>query len=192
MLCKKGYDRKITPASPEACLMRLADQISYIPLDMLDGLREKMIRDENGNIVTTIDDDYRKILTKLGITDEEINECNIKGTYTKIGERLKEIFINDVIKNSTKQKITMSKEVMTLMNELRNLNNDKIVNYVVLREDLEIYPKGIRELMNMYKDIILENGLLSRLPNADKDMNINNDLARYKGTPDEGFIRIYL
>ncbi len=185
---KKGYDRKITPASSEACLMRLADQISYIPLDMLDGLREKMIRDENGNIVTTIDDDYRKILTKLGITDEEINECNIKGTYTKIGERLKEIFINDVIKNSTKQKITMSKEVMTLMNELRNLNNEKIVDYVVLTEDQETYPPAIRRLMNRYKDIILENGLLSRLQNADKDMNINNDLARYKGTIDEGFI----
>lgn len=67
ILCytKKGYDRKIVPATPEACLMRLADQISYIPLDMLDGLREKMIRDENGNIVTSIDEDYRRVLTKL-------------------------------------------------------------------------------------------------------------------------------
>lgn len=189
---KKGYDKKIVPATPEACLMRLADQISYIPLDMLDGLREGIIRDENNNIVTTIDDDYRRVLTQLGITNEEINECNIKGTYTKIAERLKEIFINDVIKNSTKQKITMSKEVMKLMNELRNLNNDKIVNYVVLTEDQQTYPSAIRMLMNRYKDIILQNGLLERLPNANTDMSINAELARYIGTPDEGFIRIYL
>ena len=31
----KGYDRTIKPATAEACLMRLADQISYIPLEMV-------------------------------------------------------------------------------------------------------------------------------------------------------------
>lgn len=189
---KKGYDKKIVPATPEACLMRLADQISYIPLDMLDGLREKMIRDENGNIVTTLDDDYRRVLTSLGITNEEIDEANIKGRFEKIAERIKEILINDVIKNSTKQKITMSKETMKLMNELRTLNNEKIVNYVVLTEDQETYPKAIRNLMNRYKDIILENGILGRLKGANEDKWINRDLAKYQGTPDEGFIRIYL
>ncbi len=189
---KKGYDKKIEPATPEACLMRLADQISYIALDMLDGLREKMIRDENGNIVTTIDEDYKKILAKIGITDEEIEEANIKGKFGKIAERIKEILINDVIKNSTKQKITMSKEAMQLMNELRTLNNEKIVNYVVLEEDQKTYPKAIRNLMNRYKDIILENGILERLKNANKDMDINQELSKYKGTPDEKFIRIYM
>ena len=159
---------------------------------MLDGLREKMIRDENGNIVTTIDEDYKKILAKIGITDEEIEEANIKGKFGKIAERIKEILINDVIKNSTKQKITMSKEAMQLMNELRTLNNEKIVNYVVLEEDQKTYPKAIRNLMNRYKDIILENGILERLKNANKDMDINQELSKYKGTPDEKFIRIYM
>lgn len=186
---KKGFDKTISPATPEACLMRLADQISYIPLDMLDGLREKMIRDDEGNIVTTLDDDYRTILTKLGITDEEIDKCNKKGNFTVIAERLKEIFINDVIANSTNHKITMSKDVMTYMNELRNLNNSKIVNYVILQEDQETYPRAIRNLMNRYKDIILQNGLLDRLPNANKDMSINKDLEQYYGTVDEGFIK---
>lgn len=186
---KKGYDRRITPASPEACLMRLADQISYIPLDMLDGLREKMIRDKNGDIVTKLDEDYRNILTRLGITDEEINESNVKGTYTKIAERLKEIFINDVIKNSTKQKITMSKETMNLMNELRNLNNAKIVDNVVLIEDQGTYPTAIRTLITRYKNIILQEGLLDKLPNAHSNMNINEDLRKYYGTADEEFIK---
>lgn len=186
---KKGFDKTISPATPEACLMRLADQISYIPLDMLDGLREKMIRDDEGNIVTTLDDDYRAILTKLGITDEEIDECNIKGSFNIIAERLKEIFINDVIRNSTSHKITMSKDVMICMNELRNLNNSKIVDFVILQEDQETYPRAIRNLMNRYKDIILQNGLLDRLAGANKDMSINEELEQYKGTVDERFIQ---
>ena len=33
---KKHYDRTIMPATIEGCLMRLADQISYIPYDMVD------------------------------------------------------------------------------------------------------------------------------------------------------------
>lgn len=186
---KKGYDRKITPGSSEACLMRLADQISYIPLDMVDGLREKMIRDYQGNIVTVLDDDYREILTSLGITNEEIDIANKKGEFTKIAERLKEIFIQDVIKNSTKHKITMSKEVMTNMNKLRDLNNAKIVDNVVLIEDQETYPPAIRTLINRYKDIILENKLLDKLNPAKSSDEIDEDLAQYEGTPDEGFIK---
>lgn len=186
---KKGYDRKITPASTEACLMRLADQISYIPLDMLDGLREKMIRDKNGNIVTVLDDDYKDILIQLGISEQEIEECNIKGTYNKIAERLKEIFINDVVKNSTRQRITMSEETMKLMNELRNLNNSKIVDNVILIEDQGTYPAAIRALINRYKNIILENSLLKKLANASSDMSINEDVIQYYETVDEGFVK---
>lgn len=85
---KKGFDREVVPATPEACLMRLADQISYIPLDMMDGLREGLIRDENGNIVSTLDSDYIEVLTKLGITTEEIEDANSKHEYGKIAERL--------------------------------------------------------------------------------------------------------
>ncbi len=176
---KKGYDRCIIPATPEACLMRLADQISYIPLDMLDGLREGMIRDENGNIVDILDDDYKKVLLQLGINQEQINECNDTKDFSKIADKLKQVFIQDVIKNSTKQKVTMSKETMTLMNELRSLNNEKIVNYVVLSEDQETYPKAIRNLMEKYKEIILQNGLLKRLHNS--DMNLE-DFSNYQGT----------
>lgn len=86
----------------------------------------------------------------------------------------------------------MSKEVMKLMNEQRTLNNEKIVNYVVLIEDQETYPKAIRNLMNRYKDIILEKGILERLKNANKDMAINQELSEYEETIDEKFIRIYL
>jgi len=83
----------------------------------------------------------------------------------------------------------MSQHVMTCMNELRNLNNSKIVKYVVLEEDQQTYPPAIRALMNRYKDIILQNDLLDRLASANEDMNINKTLEQYNGTVDEGFIQ---
>ena len=155
----RGYDRTIKPATAEACLMRLADQISYIPLDMVDGLREGLVRDKDGNIVDTLDEDYIRVLTALGIDRAEIDIANKEKSYSKIAERLKEIFVNDVIANSTKGKITMSPKIMTLMNELRNLNNQKAVDNVILKEDQETYPSAIRMLRDKYAKIFLEENL---------------------------------
>ena len=184
----RGYDKKIMPATPEACLMRLADKISYIPLDMIDGLREGMIRDEEGKVIDYLDHDYEVVLMKIGITKEEFDKANAKREYTKLAERIREIFINDVIKNSTKRKIKMSKEMTILMGELLDLNNAKAVNNVILIEDQETYPPAVRTLMVRYKDIIMENGILPKLPNANENMDINGELEQYRGTPDEGFI----
>ena len=155
----KGYDRTIKPATAEASLMRLADQISYIPLDMVDGLREGLVRDKDGNMVDTLDEDYIRVLTALEIDKVEIDTANKEKSYSKIAERLKEIFVNDVIANSTKFKNTMSPRLMTLMNELRNLNNQKAVNNVILKEDQETYPPAIRKLRDKYAKIFLEENL---------------------------------
>lgn len=182
------YDRKIKPATSEGNLMRLGDKISYAPLDMIDGLQEGMIRDENGQIIDYLDEDYRTILTKIGITKEEFDMANSKKDYIHIVERIREIFINDVIKNSTKRKIKMSDEMMILMGELIDCNNIKAVRKVVLTEDKQTYPPAIRQLINGYKEILLENQILSRLPNANTDIKINQELERYKNTPYEGFI----
>ena len=185
----RGYDRKIMPATPEACLMRLADKISYTPLDMIDGIREGLVRDEAGNVIDYLDDDYVEILTKIGITAKQINEANIKKNYGIITERIREVFINDVIANSTKRKIRMSNEMTLLMGELLNLNNKKAVNNVILEEDQQTYPVAIRKLINQCKDIILDNELIRKLPNAARNMEINDMLEQYKNTPYEGFIQ---
>lgn len=55
--CIEGYDRKLVPATPEAALMRLCDKISYIPYDMIDGLREGMI--------DRLDEEYMDILVPI-------------------------------------------------------------------------------------------------------------------------------
>lgn len=185
----RGYDRKIMPATPEACLMRLADKISYTPLDMIDGVREGLVRDEAGNVIDYLDGDYVEILTKIGITSQQINEANIKKDYGVITEKIREVFINDVIANSTKRKIRMSNEMTLLMGELLNLNNKKAVNNVILEEDQQTYPVAIRKLINQCKDIILDNELIIKLPNAGRNMEINDMLEQYKNTPYEGFIQ---
>ena len=190
----KRYDRTIKPATAEACLMRLADQISYIPLDMIDGLREGLVRDKDGNIVDTLDEDYIRVLTALGIAKTKIDIANKEKSYSKIAERLKEIFVNDVISSSTKGKITMSPRVMTLMNELRNLNNQKAVNNVILKEDQETYPPAIRELRDKYAKIFLEENLDQKIGKRSEEGTQNQG----KRTPseysenDEKFIRYIL
>ena len=187
----KGYDRKIEPATSEACLMRLADQISYIPLDMIDGLREGLIRDEEGKIVDTLDEDYIQVLTALGIDRTEIDLANKEKSYSKIAERIKEILINDVIANSTKGKITMSPETMTLMNQLRNLNNQKAVNNVVLAEDQATYPIAIRKLRDKYAKIFMDENL-DEIIRGENPITVENPATVQYSENDERFIRYIL
>ena len=174
----KGYDRTIKPATAEASLMRLADQISYIPLDMVDGLREGLVRDDEGNIVDTLDEDYIQVLTALGIDKTEIDAANEEKSYLKIAERLKEIFVNDVIANSTKGKITMSPRIMTLMNELRNLNNQKAVNNVILEEDQETYPTAIRKLRDKYAQIFMSENLDEVIKQRSDSRKVKSDKTK--------------
>ena len=174
----KGYDRTIKPATAEASLMRLADQISYIPLDMVDGLREGLVRDDEGNIVDTLDEDYIQVLTALGIDKTEIDTANEEKSYLKIAEKLKEIFVNDVIANSTKGKITMSPRVMSLMNELRNLNNQKAVNNVILKEDQETYPTVIRKLRDKYAQIFMSENLDEVIKQRSDSKKVKSDKTK--------------
>ena len=174
----KGYDRTIKPATAEASLMRLADQISYIPLDMVDGLREGLVRDDEGNIVDTLDEDYIQVLTALGIDKTEIDTANEEKFYLKIAEKLKEIFVNDVIANSTKGKITMSPRVMSLMNELRNLNNQKAVNNVILKEDQETYPTVIRKLRDKYAQIFMSENLDEVIKQRSDSKKVKSDKTK--------------
>ena len=191
----KGYDRKIEPATSEACLMRLADQISYIPLDMVDGLREGLVRDEKGNIVDTLDNDYIQVLTALGIDRAVIDLANKEKSYSRIAERLKEIFINDVIANSSKEKITMPPKTMALMNQLRNLNNQKAVNNVVLTEDQETYPLAIRKLRDKYAGIFMNEALDKVIRQRDNDGTVEiaaDNFAEEYSENDEKFIKYVL
>lgn len=179
---KKGYDKTIMPATIEGCLIRLCDKISYVPYDMVDGLRE--------GIIDEIDEEYAKVLTSLGISEEEIERCNIKRNYEPIARKLQIIFTKDVIQNSSKGKIKMSNGISKAMHELRNINNKRIVKYAVLQEDEATYPEAIRTLMKRFSSILLSSNNLQTLYSADSDLEISKRLLQqYKGTPDEEFVR---
>ncbi len=179
---KKGFDKTVMPATPEAALMRLCDKISYIPYDMLDGLKE--------GFITELNEEYKVVLNQLGITNSEIEECKLANQYEKIARKLQTVFINDVIENSTGSLIKMSDETSKLLHELRNINNRQIVNYTVLKEDNEIYPKAIRQLMNQFGKIVLEEKIISKLQNGEFSKEERQNLIeKYRGTNFEGFIQ---
>ena len=189
MMChvQEGYDRNIIPATPEAALMRLCDKISYIPYDMVDGLREGFINE--------LTDDYKKLLIEFGITQEMIDKCEATKDYVPIAEKIQTILIEDVIKTSRNGNIPhktkhgaifvnpnivirMSEEKANLMHRLRDLNNEEIVNYVVLQEDADVYIPAVRNLMEIFKEYIL-----NRINSEDKSSNSQqvNSEQKYSG-----------
>lgn len=179
---KKGYDKDIVPATIEGCLIRLCDKISYIPYDMVDGIRE--------GIIEKLDGEYVDVLTSLGISEKEIENCNEKRNYESIIRKLQIIFTKDVIQNSTKEMIKMSPEVSKPMHELRNINNRRIVKYAVLQEDTETYPKAIKKLMEEFSTILLEDDNIEALKSETKRKKLAEKLMpEYEGKPYEGFAR---
>ncbi len=189
--CIEGYDRKLVPATPEAALMRLCDKISYIPYDMIDGLREGMI--------DRLDEEYMDILVPILTSDgkmkpEEavifINNAVTKQKYNALAHKLQLIFAKDVAKNSTKEKIAMSEKMSERMHKLRDINNRKVVNFVLMKEDHEIYPKALEELMYECADIIKYEKILYRLNGAEQDMKLSEELIeKYQDTPYLGFVK---
>ena len=178
LLChtKKGFDKTVLPATPEAALMRICDKISYIPYDMVDGIRE--------GFISGLNEEYRVVLRQLGITDKEIDTCSTTNNYEGIARSLQIVFINDVIANSTGTSIRMSENISKLLHELRNINNRQIVDFVVLKEDNETYPPSLRTLMSEFKDIVLREHILDDLENGEISVERKKQLIElYKGTP---------
>ncbi len=179
---KKGYDKTVVPATPEAALMRLCDKISYIPYDLVDGLRE--------GFITELNEEYRVVLRKLKITDEEIENCQLNNNYEKIARKLQTVFINDVIENSTGDVIKMSDGIAKLLHELRSINNRQIVNFVVLKEDNETYPPALRKFMNVFGKMTIDENILEQLKNGGiSTQNKKELIEKYRGTPYQGFIQ---
>ena len=178
---KKGFDKTIMPATKEAALMRLTDKISAIPYDLVDGLREK--------IIDGLDNEYKTLLKNIGITAEEIQQCENEQDYVPIARKLQTIFIKDVIENSSTDLIKMSKEMSKNMHELRNINNRKIVDYVLLKDDNEIYTKSIREFVKTFMQILKNEDVVLKIDNGHfTKEERENFREKYKNTPYEKFV----
>lgn len=88
----------------------------------------------------------------------------------------------------------MDLETSRLMHRLRDINNRKIIDLEVLKEDGETYPVAIRKLMNHFADITLDNlEGIEDIRCANTDYNVARKfMGSYKGTPDEGFAKFII
>lgn len=97
-----NFDDSGFPATLEGCVVRLADRIAYLPMDLYDGLMLKLVKDEH---IPPL------VLNDLGITPGEIIDT----------------LIRDVIKESAgKNLITMSPRVWNALDELFDFNYENI------------------------------------------------------------------
>ena len=158
---------------------------------MIDGLREGMI--------DRLDEEYMDILVPILTSDKNmkaedavtfINNAVTKQKYNALAHKLQLIFAKDVAKNSTKEKIAMSEKMSERMHKLRDINNRKVVNFVLMKEDHEIYPKALEELMVECAEIIKREKILYRLNGANQDKNLSEELTeKYQDTPYLGFVK---
>lgn len=162
---KKGYDRTLVPATAEGSLMRLCDKISYIPFDLVDIFRNACNVEKlsiNG-VEHNFYEEYQEKFKALGMPDDSIERlltCKTAEDYDNFACDMQEILISDVIRNSKRNNIRMSPEISKIMHGIRDINNNMMVNYVVMKEDHEIYPAAMETLMQRYAKVLLENGLI--------------------------------
>ena len=162
---KKGYDRTLEPATAEGSLMRLCDKISYIPFDLVDIFR-------NGCNIETANingkehnfyEEYRQKFRELGMPEgslEKLLECKTEQDYDSFAYDMQKILIADVVKNSKRNNIRMSPMMSKTMHGIRDINNSVMVNYVVMKEDHEVYPAAMEFLMKRYAKMLIGNGLI--------------------------------
>lgn len=187
---EKGFDRTIMPATIEGCLIRMCDKIAYTPYDMLDGIFEGFIEG--------IDGEHKEVLLELGISEEEIEEANktwkedkAQGhkKYEAIARKIQAKFVASVVENSSKSVIKMGRETSILMHKLRAVNNKRIVDLEVLREDNELIPVAIRGAMNRFADTIQKDIGIETLRTINENRELIENLTeKYRNTPYEDFI----
>lgn len=178
---EKKADRKIKPATIEACVLRISDIISYAARDFVDGFREGFIDD--------IDDDYIKVFTQFGISAEILNGLKIeigqikqakengnkdlekllrqkiaKQIEMQIVRPVEDSVIDDVVENSSKSRIVISQEMAdNKLFKLRKFNDDKFIT-AKATPDLEsgVFPIAIEDILKKGKNILIEEGIIEQ------------------------------
>ena len=178
---KKGFDKTLIPATAEGSLMRLCDKISYIPFDMVDIFRNECNKKEliiNGE-EHDLYKEYKKQLGAIGMPEdsfERLLECKTNEDYDNFAKEIQGKLIEDVIKNSKRNNIRMSKKMSEAMHGIRNINNQMMVNYVVLKEDHEVYPVAIEQLMLKYGTEAVKTGAIKL--DSEGKISINQEIAK--------------
>ncbi len=175
---EEGEDKKIMPATIEGCLLRISDIISYAGRDFVDGIRERLINE--------VDSEYISIFKDFGITSEELRTLIDSQNYGEIARRIEEAAKQDVVANSNKTKIKMSQEMAEKLYRLRQKNNRAIVSKVTRGTERKIFPMAIKNIIEQGKNILVEEGVISKLE-SDKKFEITEELKQKY--PEGNYIR---
>ena len=123
----RNHQTESTPATPEGCIVRLADKIAYVNHDIDDAIRAKIIKD------TDIDEEIRDVL----------------GETTR--KRL-DTLIHDVIINSQEAgEIVMSDTVYHAMYDLRRFMFENVYRNTIAKEEEVKAHRMIESLFDYYR-----------------------------------------
>jgi len=130
--CGEDYSTEITPSkyprlegksypfTLEGCVVRLVDKVAYLGRDLEDAIAAHFIEE----------------------SDMPASIGAIIGT--KNGE-IVDFFVGDIIENSDKNKIALSKRASNLMEELMDFNYEKIYNH----PELKVYKNRVKDVLSI-------------------------------------------
>ncbi len=178
----EDYDRTLIPGTAEGSLFKIADVISYVGQDMIDGLRE--------GIITDLDSEYKEMLAEFGISSDEIDLAIAKKSYDAIAKKIEVVATKDLIENSTKRTVKLSPKMLDMICRLKDKNNKEIVDKVVRPTENQKFPKAIRELFYRFSNVFYQVGdeVLGEIMCGNIEQ-IQKIQERYKDTQYSGFIK---
>lgn len=125
------FPNQFAPYTWEGCIVKIADKISYLGVDINDAIKEKFL-----------DDSKIKELNKILGRKEKISNSLIMNTL-----------ITDICKNSTPEKgITLSIEALELMEKIKEYN----YNYIYINKRMKPSEKYFEIVINQIYDILKE------------------------------------
>ena len=141
------YPNQYAPYTWEGCIVKVADKISYLGVDIEDAIKEGFL------------------------DDEKIKELNdILGRKDKISNALiMNRLITDICKHSSPEKgITLSVESLELMNRIKEYNYKNIYVSSRMKPSEDYFKLVINQIYNILKDCFDEKNTINNLKKIEK------------------------
>ena len=119
----------------------------------------------------------------MGISPQEIKKAKDSGNYLEIARIIEKAAMQDVINNSNKQRIEMSQGMAEKLYSLRQKNNHAIVNKVTRETESNVIPMAIKNIVWQGKNILVTEGVISKLEECGKFQITDELIKKYEATP---------
>lgn len=164
----ESYNKKTMPATIESCIVMMSLSIEYT-------LDNTLIQLEQGLTQTHIG-----ILEKMGMSKDDLNGIGKADLYRKLKTKL----VADIIANSTKNTIHMSKKTKLNFQELKEENEKQSVRTEFRRKVRDV----IQTCAGIYSD--MNSKLSEELVSTEKDKDrFRKVTEKYSGTAYKDFIQ---